>query len=99
MKAATPSEELMACTLGYGTVDLDAQFAETIDNRLTLNKVFRTPIHVHIVNLLVEFVGIGEDTIIGGLHIKSKDSTAKRAKPGKLVEILQHDIESLVTTP
>ena len=99
MKAATPSKELMTCTLGYGTVDLDAQFAETIDNRLTLNKVFRTPIHVHIVNLLVELVGISEDTIIGGLHIKSEDSTAECAKPCKLVEILQYDVESLVTTP
>ena len=99
MEAATPSEELMACTLGYRTVDLDAQFAETIDNRLTFNEVFRAPIHVHIVNLLVELVSIGENTIVGGLHIKTEDGTAERAEPGKLVEILQYNVESLVTTP
>jgi hypothetical protein len=99
MEAATPSEELMSCTLGYRTVDLDTQFAETVNNRLTLDEIFRAPIHVHIVNLLVELVSIGENTIVGGLHIKTEDGTAERAKPGKLVEILQYDVESLVTTP
>ena len=99
MKSTTPGEELVAGALRDRGVDLDAHLTETVDNRLAIDEVVGTPVHVHVVNLLVEVVGIGEDTIIGGLHVETEDGAAEGAEPSELVEVLKNDIEGLVTTP
>ena len=50
-------------------------------------------------NLLVEGGSISKDTIVGGLHVESEDGAAESAHPGKLVEVLQYDVEGLMTAP
>ena len=50
-------------------------------------------------DLLVELVGVGKHTIVGGLHVEAEDGTAEGTHPGELVEILKHDVECLVSTP
>ena len=69
MEATTPGEELVTCTLGYRRVDLDTQLVQAIHDGLTLDEVLATPVHIEVMNLLVELVGIGKDTIVGGLDI------------------------------
>ena len=69
METTTPGEELVTCTLGYRRVDLDTQLAQAIHDGLTLDEVLATPVHIEVMNLLVELVGIGKDTIVGGLDI------------------------------
>ena len=49
--------------------------------------------------LLVERFGIGKDTAVGRLHIEPEDGAAERTHPGELVEVLQNDVECLVTAP
>ena len=99
MESATPSQELMASTLRDRRVYLDAELAETINDGLTLDEVLRTPVHIEVVHLLVELISISKDTVVGRLHVKTEDSAAEGTHPGKLIHIVQHDIESLVTTP
>ena len=96
---STPSEELMTCALGNRGVDLDAKLAKAVDNGLTLDEVFSTPVHIEVVNLLVELVGIGKDTIVGSLHVEAEYRSTKSTEPGELIKVLEHNIERLVTTP
>ena len=50
-------------------------------------------------NLLVERIGIGKDTVVGGFHVKTEDGTAESTHPSELVEVLQYNVEGLMTTP
>ena len=99
MEAATPGEELMTCALRDRRVNLDAKLTETVNDRLTVDEVVRTPVHIHIVHLLVELIGIGEYAIVGGLHIQAEDSTAEGTDPSELIQIGQSHVEGLMTTP
>ena len=99
VETATPGQELMAGTLRDRAVYLDAKTTQAVNNGLTLDEVLRTPVHIHVVNLLVELVCISEDTIVSGLYVEAEDSTAEGTHPGKLIHVVEDDIEGLVTTP
>ena len=98
VESATPGEELMACALRDRGIDLDAELTEGIDDGLALDEVVGTPVHIQIMHLLVERVGIGKDTIVGGLHVKAEDGTAESADPSELIQIGKSHIEGLMTT-
>ena len=89
----------MAGTLRDRRVYLNAEAAQTVDDGLALDEVLRAPVHIEVVNLLIELVGIGKDTVVGGLHVETEDSTAERTHPSELIEILQYHVKGLVTTP
>ena len=99
METATPGEELMGSAFRLLALDLDAHFLQALHNITTLDEVLRTPVHVHIVDLLIELIGIGEHTVIGRLQIQSEDSTTEGSQPCKLIHVVEHDVESLVSTP
>ena len=99
MQSTTPGQELMASTLRDRGVNLDAKLTQAIYNRLALDEVFRAPVHIHIVDFLIELISIGKDAVVGRLHVKTEDGTAKRTDPGELIHIVEHNIEGLVTTP
>ena len=99
MESTTPCQELVSGTLRNRGVNLDAQLTQTIDDRLTLDEVVSTPVHIEVMNLLVECIGIGKNTVVGGFHVKTEDGTAESTHPGELVKVLQHNVEGLVTTP
>ena len=99
MESATPGQELVGCAWRLAGVDLDAQLAQLTYDVAALNEVLFTPVHVHVVNLLVELVGIGEDSVVGGLHIEAEDGSAEGAQPCELVHVVEHDIERLVSAP
>ena len=61
----------MTSALRLVRIDLDAHLAQVFHDGTTLDEVVRTPVHIHIMNLLVELVGTGKDTIIGSLHIET----------------------------
>lgn len=71
METATPGEELMAGAFGDGGVDLDAKLTQTVDDGLTLDEVVATPVHIHIMYLLVELLGIGKHAVVGRLSTNS----------------------------
>ena len=48
MKTSAPRQELMTCTLRDRAVHLDAELTETVNDRLTLDEVLRTPVHVEV---------------------------------------------------
>ena len=60
----------MASALRLVRIDLDAHLAQVFHDGTTLDEVVRTPVHIHIMYLLVELVGTGEDTIVCRLHIE-----------------------------
>ena len=99
VETATPGQELMTGALGDGGIYLDAKLTQTVDDGLTLDEVVGTPVHIHIMYLLVELVGIGKDAVVGGLHVEAEDGAAEGSEPGKLVEVLENDVEGLVATP
>ena len=99
MEAATPGEPFVGSTFRLLTLDLDAHFLQTLHDVTTLDEIIRTPVHVHIVNLLVELVSIGEHTIISRLEVYAKDSSAESSNPCELVKIAKHEVEGLVSTP
>ena len=81
MKTTTPGQELMTSTLRNRRIDLDTEFTQAIYDGLTLDKIVSAPVHVEVVNLLIESIGIGKDSIIGRLDVKTKDRTAKGSHP------------------
>ena len=81
MQAATPSKELMASALRDRGVNFDAKLTQAVDNRLTLDEVISTPVHIEVVNLLVKLVSISKNTIVGCLHVEAEDSTAECSHP------------------
>lgn len=99
VKAATPGEELMACAGGLGGLDFDAALAEAVDKLLALDEVVGAPVHVEIVNLLVELGGVGEDSVVGSVHIETEDGAAEGTHPREFVEVLQNNVEGLVASP
>ena len=99
VEAAAPGEEFVAGAGRLAGIDLDAEFAQLLHDVAALDEVVGAPVHIHIMYLLVELVGIGKDTVVGGFYVETEDSTAERAEPGEFVEVLEHDIEGLVTTP
>ena len=46
MESATPSQELMTCALRDRRVNLDAKLTETVNDRLAVDEVVRTPVHI-----------------------------------------------------
>ena len=50
-------------------------------------------------DLFVQFVGFGEYAIIGRLDIEVEDGTTEGSEVRELIEVRQHHIEGLVTTP
>ena len=99
MESTTPCKELMTCTLRYRRVDLDAELTQAVNYWLALDKVLATPVHIEIMNLFIELIGIGKHAIVGCLDIESEDSTAEGTHPSKLVEVLEHNVECLMTAP
>ena len=89
----------MGCASRLTGIDLDAHLTQLLDDVAALDEVLRAPVHVHIMYFLVELVGIGEDTVVGRLHVEAEDGAAEGAEPGELVEVVEHDVERLVTTP
>ena len=77
VQTTTPCQELVASTLRNRRVYLDAKLAQTVYDRLTLDKVLRAPVHIEIVNLLVKSDGISKDTIVGSLHVETEDGTTE----------------------
>ena len=55
--------------------------------------------HQEVVDLLVERLGIGEHTVVGGLQVEAEDGTAEGSHIGELVEVGEYDVEGLVATP
>ena len=99
VETTTPGQELMTSTLRNRRINLDTKATQAVNDGLTLDKVLRTPVHIHVVNLLIELISIGKDTIVSSLHIQTKDSTAEGTNPSKLIHVIEYDIEGLVTTP
>ena len=99
METATPGQEFMSRAFRLLALDLDAHFLQALHDITTLDEVLRTPVHIHVVNFLIELIGIGEHTVIGRLQIQSEDSTAEGSQPCKLIHVVEHDVESLVSTP
>ena len=98
METATPGQEFMSRAFRLLALDLDAHFLQALHDITTLDEVLRTPVHIHVVDLLVELLGIGEHTVIGSLQIQSEDSTTEGTQPCELIHIVEHDIEGLVST-
>ena len=71
METATPGQEFMSRAFRLLALDLDAHFLKALYDITTLDEVLRTPVHIHVVDLLVELLGIGEHTVIGSLQIQA----------------------------
>ena len=89
----------MACAFRLAGIDLDAQLTQTVNQLLTLDEIVRTPVHIEVMYLLVEGIGIGKHSVVSRLHVKTEDGTTERAHPCELVEVVQHHVERLVTAP
>ena len=99
MESATPGQELVGSTFRLLALDLDTHLLQALYDVTTLDEVLRAPVHIHVVDLLVELIGIGEHTMISRLQVKAKDSTAEGTQPGELIHVVEHDVEGLVSTP
>lgn len=99
MESATPGQELMAGASRLAAVHLDTHLAQLLHDVTALDEVVGTPVHVHIMYLLVELISIGENAVVGGLHVEAEDGAAEGSEPSELIEILKHNVERLVTTP
>ena len=77
METATPGQEFMSRAFRLLALDLDAHFLQALHDITTLDEVLRTPVHIHVVDLLVELIGIGEHTIVSRLEVEAEDSTAE----------------------
>ena len=99
VETAAPGQELMGSACRLTGIDFDTHLAQLIDDITTLDEVFFTPVHIHIVDLLVELVGVGKNTIVSRFHVKTEDGATESAEPSELVKVLEHYVKRLVTTP
>lgn len=83
-------------------VGLDTHGVELVDKFLGAEHLVHTlgaNHHEEAVDFLVELIGAGKDAIVGGLQVEAEDGTTKGSHVRELVQVVQHDIEGLVTTP
>ena len=102
VEAATPGEPLVGGACGLGVVGIDAHGIQALYHLLRaehLVHAFCSTAHQEVVDLLVERLGVGEHTVVGGLQVEAEDGTAEGSHIGELVEVGEHDVEGLVATP
>ena len=80
-------------------IGFDTTIAQALDQCFGAEILLRPTTQIEVVHLLVELIRTGEDSIIGGLYVKSEDGSAEGTHVGELVHVGQHHVESLVTTP
>ena len=89
-QATSPGEPLVVSTCRLVIVGVDAQSLEVVDEFLCAEHLihsFRAAHHEEVVNLLVELVGTGEDTVVGCFGVKTEDGTAEGSHVGELVHV------------
>ena len=102
VETAAPGEPLMGGTCRLGVVGVDTHLVEVLHHFLRAEHLVHalgSAAHQEVVDLLVELLGIGEHTIVGGLQVEAEDGTTEGSHVGELVEVGEHHVERLVTTP
>ena len=102
VEATAPGKPLMGGAGGLGVLDVDAHLVEVLYHLLCAEHLIHalgSAAHQEVVDLLVERLGIGEHTIVGGLQVEAEDGTTEGSDVGELVEVGEHYVERLVTTP
>lgn len=77
LQASAPGEPLVMSAWGYIHIELDAEVFQLLRHLLRTEVLLRTTAHEHIVDVLIIFIGIGEDTIEGGLYIHSEEGATE----------------------
>lgn len=98
-ETAAPCQPFVVRTGRYVEVCLDASLSEVLYQCLSTEILFAAATQVEIVYLLVEFVGTGENAVIGGLDIQSEDGATKGSHPCELIHVVQYKIKGLVSSP
>ena len=92
----------MVCASRLIVVGVDTQRIKVVNEFLSAKHLIHalcTAHHKEVVDLLVEVLGIIEDTIVGCLHIESEDCSAECSDIRELIHVVEHDVEGLVSTP
>ena len=80
LETSAPGKPLMSCTLRLIEIKLDAQILQLLRHLTGAEVLLGTAAHKHIVNLAVELIGIGKNTIEASLYIHAKERTTECAK-------------------